>query len=621
MTEILHLFILIPLSGFFVLALVPRHKERIISWLSFSTIGLQSLCFLFFVGYWLRHEHEVLSVKDRALFTSEDFSFYIDLYFDSISAVYLFVGCLLTFLVTVYSRYYLHRERGYKRFFNTILLFYTGYNITILAGNLETLFLGWEVLGITSFLLIAFYRDRYLPAKNALKVFSIYRVGDVGLILAIWLNHGLWHSNITFLQMENAALQHEHLLSQSVTGIIISLMILLTAAAKSAQLPFSSWLPRAMEGPTPSSAIFYGSLSVHLGVFILLRTHTYWENQPLVRILIALMGLCTSIVASTTARVQSSIKSQIGYASVAQIGLIFIEVSAGLVTLPLIHFAGNAFLRTYQLLVSPSVVSYRLREQSYTFTERRKTLLDMLPARLKYSLYVLGIKEWNLELLMFRLWSPLKLAGRNLRPGSARRMVFIIIPLYVVAVASIYFEGYMPAWVHKALPGLFALTGLMLILIAFTERKDAVMAWLLVIMYNFWIVLAVFFNERFTLEEAILYMSGVVVCGSVGYLCLKRLEAYEGKLDLILFQGHFYEHPKNAFVFLLCSLGLMGFPITPTFIGEDVIFNHIHPYQVLLALSVSTGFIVGGIALIRIYTRLFIGPHVKTYHERAYRSS
>jgi NADH-quinone oxidoreductase subunit L len=621
MTETLHLFILIPLAGFAMLAFVPKHREKLISWISFLTIGLQISVFLCFLAYWLSHEHKVLSVKDRALFHSEDFSFYIDLFFDYISAVYLLVGCVLTFLVTVYSRYYLHREQGYKRFFNTILLFYAGYNIAILAGNLETLFLGWEILGITSFLLIAFYRDRYLPAKNALKVFSIYRVGDVGLILAIWLNHGLWHSNITFLQLENHELAHEDLLTQTAPGIFISLMLLLTAAAKSAQLPFSSWLPRAMEGPTPSSAIFYGSLSVHLGVFVLLRTHMYWENQPLVRLLIGVVGISTSVVASTTARVQASIKSQVGYASVAQIGLIFVELACGLVILPLVHFAGNAFLRTYQLLVSPSIVAYRLREQSYSFTPKRRTFFDLLPSRLRYSLYVLGIKEWNLELLMFRLWSPLKIAGRHLGFGSPKRLFSVMVPLYLLAVSSIFLEDNMPAFLQRALPGLFALAGLMLVLIAFTERKNALSAWLLIVFYNLWVVLAVFFNERFTIAEAALYLSGILVCGGMGYLCLRRLEAHEGKLDLLLFQGHLYEHPKNAFVFLLCSLGLMGFPITPTFIGEDVIFNHIHPYQVILALCVSTGFIVGGIALVRLYARLFLGPHVKTYHERAYRSS
>ena len=107
----------------------------------------------------------VLNIKEVVIYQTNDYSFFIDFYFDRITATYLIVGAILTFLVTIYSRYYMHREGGGKRFFNTIQFFYLGYNVAIFSGNLETLFIGWEVLGISSFLLIAFYRDRYLPVK------------------------------------------------------------------------------------------------------------------------------------------------------------------------------------------------------------------------------------------------------------------------------------------------------------------------------------------------------------------------------------------------------------------------------------------------------------------------
>ena len=131
------------------------------------------------------------------------------------------------------------------------MFFYLGYNITIFAGNLETLFIGWEVLGICSFLLIAFYRERFLPVRNALKVYTVYRVGDVGLIMAMWMGHHLWHQNITFYDLSHDQLVHAELETHSLIGVFISLMLLITAAAKSAQLPFSSWLPRAMEESHP----------------------------------------------------------------------------------------------------------------------------------------------------------------------------------------------------------------------------------------------------------------------------------------------------------------------------------------------------------------------------------
>ena len=156
---------------------------------------------LVFIVYWFWNGHPSLNLKEIVLFNTTGYEFFVDFYFDTITATYLVVGSVLTFLVTLYSRYYLHREKGYKRFFNTVLFFYTGYTIAIFSGNLETLFIGWEMLGISSFLLIAFYRDRYLPVKNAVKVFSIYRVGDVGILLAMWMSHHLFHENITFLKL------------------------------------------------------------------------------------------------------------------------------------------------------------------------------------------------------------------------------------------------------------------------------------------------------------------------------------------------------------------------------------------------------------------------------------
>lgn len=622
MTSILQIFILIPVIGFILSLLIPAKKEGIISRVAFLTVGLHLISFIVFSVFWLFHGHESLNLKEIVLFKSKDYEFLIDFCFDEITVVYLLVGAFLTFLVTIYSRYYLHREEGYKRFFNTILFFYVGYNVAILSGNFETLFIGWEILGISSFLLIAFYRNRYLPVKNAIKVFSVYRIGDIGLILAMWASHHLWHENITFLKLSNYELVHEHILSHSFTGVFISLMILVAAAVKSAQLPFSSWLPRAMEGPTPSSAIFYGSLSVHLGVFLLLRTFPFWEHQISVRILIALLGLTTSIIASLIARVQSSVKSQIAYASIAQIGLIFIEVAAGFESLALFHFAGNAFLRTYQLLVSPSVVSYMIREQFYNFIPRQHTIEDSFPKKVEYSIYVMSLKEWNLDLFMdYIVWKPLKNVGRKLDFLTINKLMLLFIPTYVVGLVLLYNQEKLAPQLHEYLPGLFSLIGFIMVLKSFSERKSPRMSWLLIIMNHFWIALAISFNEHFKLEEAIFYLSGIIIMGAFGYFTLSKLKSIEKTLDLNRFYGHVYEHPKFAMMFLLACLGLTGFPITSTFIGEDLIFSHIHEDQIFLAFFISSSFIIGGISVIRVYARIFLGPHIKTYHEVPYKSS
>jgi len=622
MESILSYFILLPLAGFLVSLLVPGKQEGLLSRVAFLTAGLHLLGALLFLGFWLLHGHPVLNHKDIVVFQTTGYEFYLDFYFDAITATYLFVGAFLTFLVTIYSRYYLHREPGYKRFFNTVLFFYFGYTLAIFSGNFETLFMGWEILGIASFLLIAFYRDRYLPVKNAVKVFSIYRIGDVGLILAMWLSHHLWHENITFLKLTNFDLVHEQLQTHSLVGVVISILILVSAAAKSAQLPFSSWLPRAMEGPTPSSAIFYGSLSVHLGVFLLLRTYSFWEHQVSVRILIAGLGLVTAVITTGIARVQSSVKSQIAYASIAQIGLIFIEVAAGFEKLAMFHFAGNAFLRTYQLLVSPSVVSYLIREQFYNFSPRARSIEAWFPKRLAYTFYILCVQEWNLDSFLYRLlWNPLKWAGNQLNFLTVRRVLTYLVPAYLLGVWCLFNEAFIPPSVLSALPTVFSLIGLVSVLKAFTERKKTRTSWVLIVTNPFWVALSISFNEQFRFEQTMFYLSGVVVAGLLGFGCLSYLKALEKQTDLDQFHGHVLRYPRLAFVFLVACLGVSGFPITPTFIGEDLLFTHIHKDQILLAFITSLSFILDGLAIIRIYARLFLGSHVRSVYETAYRSS
>jgi NADH-quinone oxidoreductase subunit L len=621
-TLLLHIFVIVPVLGFIISLLCPRKNEKLISVISFATIGLHFANLVIFLVSWFMHGTPTVNQRDLVIYEAPGYEFFLDFCFDKITAVYAAVGSLLTFLVTVYSRYYMHREAGYKRFFNTLLFFFAGYNITIFAGNLETLFIGWEILGICSFLLIAFYRDRYLPVRNALKVFTVYRVADVGLILAMWATHHLWHENITFMQLQNQELVHEHLQQHSLTGVFISIMILVAAAAKSAQLPFSAWLPRAMEGPTPSSAIFYGSLSVHVGVFLLLRTFPFWENQLSVRIIIGILGLLSSVVTTFIARVQSSIKSQIAYSSAAQIGIIFIELALGFENLALIHFAGNAFLRTYQLLVSPSVVSYMIREQSYTYKPQLYSLEDTWPRRLEYSLYVLSLKEWNLDSFMAKiLWNPMKKAGRQLNFLTLKSLFIFFVPAYLTGLICLYTKASIPEDIHRYLPSFFAIIGLMMVLKAFSERKNVLMSWLLVMMNHFWIALAVSFNESFKYSQVHFYLSGVVVAGTVGFFCLRKIRELESYTDLYQYHGHVYEYPKISFIFLLACMGLTGFPITPLFIGEDIIFSHIHEDQYLLAVATALSLIIDGLALIRIFARVFLGPHIKTYHEIPFRSS
>jgi formate hydrogenlyase subunit 3/multisubunit Na+/H+ antiporter MnhD subunit len=546
-----------------------------------------------------------LDVKHIVFFKTADIEIFIDFYFDKVTAVYALVGSAITFMVTIFSRYYLHRDEGFKRFFVTLLLFFMSYNMVIFSGNFETLFMGWEILGVCSFLLIAFYRDRYLPVKNGLKVISLYRLGDVCLILAMWMSHQLWHENITFFTLNDGALVKEHLQEHNWYGVFIAFMILIAASIKSAQLPFSSWLPRAMEGPTTSSAIFYGSLSVHIGVFLLLRTYPYWESLVSIKVLIVAVGLSTSIIAAMIGRVQSSVKT------------------LGLHALALIHFAANAFLRTYQLLVSPSVLSYLLHDMVFNFKAGKQTETNSFSKKIVNSLYILSIKEWNLDSFLYQfLWSPFKWMGRQMNFIEGKISVVFLVIIFLAGLYSDLFPGNIPGNLYEYLPVIFSFIGLLLILKSFAERANAKTPWVFIISGQLFITLSIaLFHENFGQNHILIYLSGAVVASVVGFICLHKIETIENDISLNRFHGHVYEHPVIAFIFLLACLGLIGFPFTPTFIGIDLLFSHIHRQEVVLIILTALSFIFTELSVMRIYARIFLGQHKKSYHPIAFRSS
>lgn len=623
MSNYLLYFILLPLLGYLVNLVQSRRKETPIFATVVATIGLHGILLLFFILNWAMNGAAPLHHEGLPLYHTQDNHFSIDFYFDTYTAVYGLVATILVFLVSIFSRYYIHREPGFKRFFNNILFFYLGLSFILFAGNLETLFIGWEIIGVTSFFLIGFYRERYLPVKNALKVVSIYRVADIFLLLAIWACHHYFQHNITFAELHQSFVRGHSILHDPGFDLVIPWLFLVVALVKSAQMPFSSWLPRAMEGPTTSSAIFYGSLSVHIGVFLLVRTFPLWADHNGFRWAVGGFGLLTVVLTTFVARVQSNIKTQIAYSSIAQIGLMFIEVALGWHTLALIHFAGNAFLRTYQLLVSPSILSYLIHDQFFNFIPPQHNLNpNRFWGRVQMAVYLLSIKEWNLDRIMYRYaWRPLKKVGQALNMINLQTIWFFLLPLYVIGDWFLFHRDQIPSAWMAYLPLIVGLISLLMVLKAFSGRSSAWESWLLVIFNQLYTALAIAFNEQFDLTQIYLYLSGIGVSAVVGGWVLWSLSRKAEPIDLGRFHGHSYEHPRLSIIFLIASLGLAGFPITPTFIGEDIILGHIHENQTLLTIIIALSLILDGLAIFRIYARLFMGPHEKGYHEVAYRSS
>ncbi len=601
---ILNNFIIIPILGLIMSVLWNKKHEKAISNTALFTLALQLLIFPFLLYRWWQNPVKFISLFDFTVYKSQDYTFNFSLYFDKVSAVFSLVGTLLSLLVVFYTSKYLHREEGFKRFFNTIQMFFVGYNFVIFGGNYETVFIGWEILGISSFLLIAFYRERYLPVKNAVRVFFVYRIGDIGFIMAMWLSHHAWHSNINFATLNQLDFVREHLEESGGVGIAVGLLFFLVAMGKSALFPFSSWLPRAMEGPTPSSAIFYGSLSVHLGAFLMLRTMPIVLQEPVVQGVMIFVGLLTSVVGHYTAKYQSTIKSQIAYGSLTQIGLIFIEIALGWNNLALLHFSGNALLRTYQLLVSPSSVVYLIRKQYRSELPEANHSKGM--NRWNSTMYVLSLKEFYMEQIQYGLlWYPFKQGGRLL--NKVKREYFVATGVVLVGLFALNYVGLFQGVLHpiyEQLSLILAIFALYLVLFAFGNYKNSLFSWFSIALSHFFVALSVLHKSKGFLLDVEIYLSGIVVAAILGGIILTQIQK---KHDIRLNHhwGLFQFYPQLSVLFFVVSLMMTGFPITPTFLGEDLMFTHLQEGEPLLATLIAITLIIDGLVVVRMYSRLF----------------
>lgn len=610
--QLLILLLLIPILGLLGCVLMSKKWERAIFSIAITAVALELIVFAWLSGQWVVAGGSPLLIDIASLHLGSSYTFYLDFYFDAFAMVFLGVSIIVTLLIFIFSKYYLHREPGFKRFYGTVLLFFLGLLLILLAGNLEVLFLGWELIGISSVLLIAFYRDRFLPARNALRVFSMYRIGDALLLAAIWYMHHIFEKSINFSEISDVATHH----GSSI--IIVGLLLLMVAMIKSAQFPFSYWLPRAMEGPTTSSAIFYGALSVHMGLFLLLRTYPLWEENIWIRIAIAAVGLVTAIVATSTARVQSSAKTQIAYASITQIGIMFIELAAGLHWLVLLHFISNASLRMYQLLVSPSIVSYLVHDQFFHFTLPAQKIKGTFIGRLRATWYVLGVKEWNMNTAVSRfIWKPLKTIGRMVSWLDARsvQMAFVALFLLLFMVSAQVSGG---ALFISTVAAFISLT---FYIRAYTTKNSANVCWNLIMLGHLFGMLFLGLVSGGGWYYSIIYGIGVVAAFIAGHACLRYLKR-KGEPDVLKeYHGSIYAFPKlGAFFFVVC-LVFMAFPISPSFLAQDILVSLIPEDQALFVVFFCLSYLLLGVSVVRLYTKLFFGPHKTSHHEIAYRSS
>lgn len=282
-------------------------------------------------------------------FTVGHYGYPLSLLVDGLSLPLVGLTVVLVSIVAYFSVRYLHRDPGFLRFFLLLHLFTFGALLVFTADSLDLLIVGWETIAITSVLLVGFFQYRPEPVRNALWVFASYRVADLFMLLAIFLAHH-WFGTTSWKGLLGAEG------APGIHGAVVAVLLVIAAAGKSSQGPFWGWLPRAMEGPTPSSAVFYGAISIHTGAYLLLRIEPLIRHSWIATGLIIITGLATAFLGTLVHRTCADAKTSLAYAAQTQIGLIFVEIGLGWSTFALIHLVSHAMLRTLQFLRTPSML-------------------------------------------------------------------------------------------------------------------------------------------------------------------------------------------------------------------------------------------------------------------------
>jgi NADH-quinone oxidoreductase subunit L len=396
--------VLLAVLGLTSLAGCPLNERQISRWTQATVLaGLLGCLAMLAMMLSTGTRHVNVELGQWVVLPEAHFRFTFKFVFDRLSVPMAILSFVLVGTIGAFAHNYMHREPGFNRFFVFYAVFLLGMIVSSLAGTIETLFAGWELVGLSSALLVAFFHERQAPVRNGLRVWTVYRAADAAfLIAALTLHHLAGEGDFARLTGSGPWPEGQASLSSG-QALFVGLLLLIAAAGKSALIPFSGWLPRAMEGPTPSSAVFYGSLSVHLGAFLLLRVSPILELSLWLCAAVVALGIATALFGAIAARVQSDIKSTLAFASLTQVGIIVAEIGVGLRYLALVHIIGHACLRTLQLLRAPTLLhDYHVLENAIGGHLPHRTGLweRVLPERFRCWVYRFALERGYLDALL-----------------------------------------------------------------------------------------------------------------------------------------------------------------------------------------------------------------------------
>ena len=282
---------------------------------------------------------------------------------DPLSIVMVLVITFVSFLILIYSTRFMAGDDGFVRFFAYMNLFVGSMLVLVLAEDLLLLYLGWEGVGLCSYLLIGFWYREEENARAALKAFLVTRIGDAAFAVGLFL---IFHSLGTLNIQEAMARASQQWIAGSALATVAAGLLLAGAVGKSAQLPLQTWLPDAMAGPTPVSALIHAATMVTAGVYLIARTHVFFELAPVMQHMVAIIGAVTLLIAGSSAFVQRDIKRILAYSTMSQIGYMFLALGAGAWMAAMFHFMIHAFFKAL-LFLGAGVIIRALNEEHDIF--------------------------------------------------------------------------------------------------------------------------------------------------------------------------------------------------------------------------------------------------------------
>lgn len=347
------IIILLPLAGFLVNALVGKSLPKTVSGVigSATIFGSFVLSAMLFMGFLNGSAKAIdVNVYDWIKFGDMDISF--GLLADQLSVMWLMIVTGIGFLIHVYSIGYMHDDEKFHTFFSYLNLFIFFMLILVLGNNFLVTFIGWEGVGLCSYLLIGFWFKNQDYNNAAKKAFVMNRIGDLGFLLGMFLILYNFHS-LHFATVQKALLSGEvnHTLIVSIT-----LLLFVGAIGKSAQIPLYTWLPDAMAGPTPVSALIHAATMVTAGIYMLSRAHFLFVLAPETMHVVAVVGAATALFAATIGVLQNDIKKVLAYSTVSQLGLMFMALGVGAFSTGVFHVITHAFFKACLFLGSGSVI-------------------------------------------------------------------------------------------------------------------------------------------------------------------------------------------------------------------------------------------------------------------------